>query len=762
MILNQNQQSDVQTVGDIQNNKVGIDTENIDFITSLLTTNLYSQPIQSFIRETVANGWDSHIEAGTTDKPVIIRVYNEEDNLHIAVRDYGTGLSPQRFNEIYLNIGSSTKRDSNDYIGSFGIGRWTQLAVADVSHITNYYNGTCTKYVAYKDNGKICIDKLFENATEEDNGLEIDVCVRNSYTNQESITDGLEQLTYYDNVYLDCSADFLKYTLFEQFNNRKIKDYKTFKVNNWQPQNNTLLMGNVLYPIDRTITDNWFKGIIGNIPFSIKCNIGEVDVTPNREALLYNQKTLNTLNRRCEEAVKELQEIIKESFDGTFNTIQEYYNVLKDSYLIFNLTYSEIKIDINSFTYYGLSDKLNIRGKSIPVGLERMYRNFIHTFLPYNIILYKYENNRFLTKCTAISIDKFITNCVSGKLYTVTEPLDPKAKKYFSYNHDSYTFFYFIYKKYSRRTFISIVHNLCKAHGCKPTDEVVKFIYDDFVFNYSNTIPSYGLKDVPQSFIDSLKQKKSSGIKQNTRKCVIYKLQEGKKHNSVSYDSSYTIENLNKLNTTTFFAEKGNILMESLFLFFNNLYSVLPVSKVLFVEVAPSNIDSLRNLKNCVEFNSIFTKKNNLISKLCTYIYLAEKWSTNKNFLNFTNIEFVKQFADFSKYMDKLVRIGHTLYYCYDTERHSLLKDLCTIYYKKEWLNYNIINIIEENKQLLSINRFINEYGRPTCDIIYAMVAYFTKNGLSNQKQLKQIKETLKPILYEYSPNQKLPHFDVK
>ena len=127
MILNQYQQSDAQLIGDIQNNKVGIDTQNIDFITSLLTTNLYSQPIQSFIRETVANGWDSHVEAGTTDKPVIVRLYIKDNHIHIAVRDYGTGLSPERFNKIYLNIGSSSKRDSNDYIGCFGKHRKREL-----------------------------------------------------------------------------------------------------------------------------------------------------------------------------------------------------------------------------------------------------------------------------------------------------------------------------------------------------------------------------------------------------------------------------------------------------------------------------------------------------------------------------------------------------------------------------------------------------------------------------------------------------------
>ena len=87
MIL-QNQQSDIQLIGDIQEYKTSIDPKNLDIITTLLSSNLYSKPEDSFIREIVSNAWDSHVEARTTDIPIIIKVTENS----ISIRDFGTDL----------------------------------------------------------------------------------------------------------------------------------------------------------------------------------------------------------------------------------------------------------------------------------------------------------------------------------------------------------------------------------------------------------------------------------------------------------------------------------------------------------------------------------------------------------------------------------------------------------------------------------------------------------------------------------------------
>lgn len=111
------------TIGDTKEYKTTIDVENLDFIASLLSSNLYSDPEASFIREIVSNGWDSHVEVGNTDTPILVKVSRSNGSYYsydITIRDYGTGLSKEDFENIYCKIGTSTKRLSNNYLGCFG------------------------------------------------------------------------------------------------------------------------------------------------------------------------------------------------------------------------------------------------------------------------------------------------------------------------------------------------------------------------------------------------------------------------------------------------------------------------------------------------------------------------------------------------------------------------------------------------------------------------------------------------------------------
>lgn len=314
MIVDYLQQNDIQIEGQVEEYKTTIDPKNIEFLTTLLSTNLYSQPIESFIREIASNGWDSQVEAGTTHKPLIISFITvDENNLKISIRDYGTGLSPERFEDIFIKIGSSTKRDSNNYIGAFGIGRYSALACSNTVYFTSYYEGFKYSYIMLKSNNTITFNKVSCLPTTEENGLDVAIIVPKSYTYK--YINALSQLYFFPNIYLNC-VDI--YTENMHINNLKIKEYNTFKAVNYAISAN-LLLGNVLYPVKNNYLSyeesNYLKKLRQS-GIAIKFDIGALPVTPNREEIIYSDDVIKKIKQAIEAVQTEINDNI-----NTFNTI---------------------------------------------------------------------------------------------------------------------------------------------------------------------------------------------------------------------------------------------------------------------------------------------------------------------------------------------------------------------------------------------------------------------------------------------------------
>lgn len=89
-------------------------------IVKILTEN-YNYPLESHVREAVSNHWDSHVENGTPDNPIFVKLYSDgTGNYVLETSDTGLGLTEEEFDKYYMQVGESSKRGKANLIGGKG------------------------------------------------------------------------------------------------------------------------------------------------------------------------------------------------------------------------------------------------------------------------------------------------------------------------------------------------------------------------------------------------------------------------------------------------------------------------------------------------------------------------------------------------------------------------------------------------------------------------------------------------------------------
>lgn len=150
---------------------------DLAFIVDMFADKVYSHKERAVIRELACNAHDSHVMAGTTDIPFYVHLPTSLEPF-FSIRDYGTGLDDREVRTIFAGIGISTKRDSNEVIGCFGIGSLSPYSMTDSFTVKSYKDGICRTYSCYRDEArKPVVALLVECETDETNGLEVSLSV---------------------------------------------------------------------------------------------------------------------------------------------------------------------------------------------------------------------------------------------------------------------------------------------------------------------------------------------------------------------------------------------------------------------------------------------------------------------------------------------------------------------------------------------------------------------------------------------------------
>lgn len=313
--------------GDFEGVEASLSEGDLDLIFSIVSENFYSDIYGSIVRELASNCVDSHTEAKISD-PIIIKGYNDEGTDFISFIDVGVGLGPERFKEVYMKYFKSTKRESNEYVGYFGIGSKSPLGYTDSFEVITRFEGIEYHWVVGKsETGRPRADLLNSKETEERNGTEVKIVIEPGDYEKFKIAVH-KQLTYFDNIYVEG---------FDVDNNFNIVEGDTFKYrgslseNEYKQEELHICFGKVVYPI------NWSQLGIEPIalPLGIKFGIGELFVTNNREQIVYTDESKFLIKQRIDAVIKEIRDLynsqteIKSDFSGFMKQRKESHKFVK-------------------------------------------------------------------------------------------------------------------------------------------------------------------------------------------------------------------------------------------------------------------------------------------------------------------------------------------------------------------------------------------------------------------------------------------------
>ena len=147
------------------------DQDAIRGMFSVIVGQMYQEPLNSCIREITSNALDASMAYGSSS---IDLSYNSSTQV-LSIRDYGSGMSPEFMKNQYSKVFSSDKRNDSTQIGSYGIGRLSVLAYRSYFFLTTIYGEKQYNYKVYLDN-KIPTHVLLESfPTKEAHGTEVKI-----------------------------------------------------------------------------------------------------------------------------------------------------------------------------------------------------------------------------------------------------------------------------------------------------------------------------------------------------------------------------------------------------------------------------------------------------------------------------------------------------------------------------------------------------------------------------------------------------------
>lgn len=403
-----------------------IDSEDMGWITAILSDKLYGNKPLAVCREYMTNAVDAHVDAGKKMTPIRVTLPTQEAP-ELKIRDFGKGLSHDQVTNIYIKYGKSSKRESDNQIGAFGIGAKSAFAYSDAFTIVSVHGGKKNIYSVQLDSRKrgILIPLSSDNSTEP-SGVEITVAIaprditlfRNTAIGVARFFDVTPEFVNLQGAELKAITKQIEFPRWYMMTETETSGYYYIRSN--EPAR--AIMGGIGYPVSLSAmgeVDEDVRQVLNTQRLCMEFPIGALAVSANREGLDYSSKTKLAILDMVETVKKNVLDKVANGLDS-FPDILAAINFVQDT----RKTFSFAAVLLKDLAYKGvplyleLSDLKVVTGKR-PDGTNTYDVLEVETYYERRDRIYKGGEASLLSKQTAVVILDCPRNGINQRLKTL-------------------------------------------------------------------------------------------------------------------------------------------------------------------------------------------------------------------------------------------------------------------------------------------------------------------------------------------------------
>ena len=310
----------------------------------ILSSGIYKYKIRAIVRELICNANDAHIASKSSNKWHVYAPTQLDDRF--IIQDFGSGLSEQDMFDVYASYFVSTKTNSSEMTGAYGLGAKSPFSYTDIFTIESCHNGKCTVYNAMVVAGEPQLIKLHEEDFTEYTGIKVTVPTKKDDLNSW-VGEILNILKPFNpNLY---EVHNIEYQV-DSFH--KMENYSNdYFYSAWDGNKINAIYGNIVYRIsadDLNYNCAWLG--VSDSALYIHFDMDTLLPQPSREELQLDEMTKSNIIAR-------LDYIHKLNLDKFLTSVSTESNIRELHRKILNLSYAERE--------YIRNNNILIQGKTI-------------------------------------------------------------------------------------------------------------------------------------------------------------------------------------------------------------------------------------------------------------------------------------------------------------------------------------------------------------------------------------------------------------